>query len=49
MKLTFVTKDKEHRTRAPPSEQLYTEDNRAFVWIKTESGEITKAYPTNEL
>jgi len=49
MNLTFVTEDKEHRTYAPPEEQLYTEDNRAFVWIKTNSGEITKAFPTNEL
>jgi len=49
MNLTFVTKDKEHITHAPPSAQLYTEDNRAFVWIKTNDGNITKAYPTNEL
>jgi hypothetical protein len=49
MRLTFVTEDKEHVTYAPPGEQLYTEDNKPFVWIKTNGGEITRAYPTNEL
>ena len=49
MKLTFVTEDKEHFTYAPPEEQLYTEDNKPFVWIKTNDGNITRAFAASEL
>lgn len=42
--LPFVTRDGDHRTRAPPEAQLYDIDNNQYVWIRTRDGKITRAF-----
>ena len=42
--LPFVTRDGDHRTRAPPEAQAYDTDGNPYVWIRTADGEITRAF-----
>jgi hypothetical protein len=48
MKITFETPDGA-RTRAHPEEAKRSDDGKAFVWIRTQSGEITRAFATGEV
>ena len=43
MKVEFTTENGE-KTYAPPEESKHSEQDGEFIWIRLDSGEITRAF-----